>query len=141
MELEYIFKIFIMLIVVAVIIGLILTFRDQIVALTKSYIQSLYGGNKIPNFPQYYEGTFTSINLATYIQSCYSAITSLPIDQIPAGVTNCYILHGNFNADSVSILNGISDSDLRGKINITADFSKDVVVISYQDPQGIISVK
>lgn len=143
MELEYIFKILIMLIVVAVIIGLILTFRDQIVAIIKTYIPSLTGGgNQTPQFPKLIDkgtGTFLSGEVASYIQSCYSAITALPIDQITT--TNCYILRGNFNVNANDILQSVTDSSLRTKVNITADFTQNAVVITYQDPQGIILVK
>jgi hypothetical protein len=143
MELEYIFKILIMLIVVAVIIGLILTFRDQIVALTKSYLQYFGGGNnQTPQFPKLIDkgtGTFLSGEVGSYVQSCYTAINSLSVDQ--RVTTNCYILRGNFNANQDDILKSITDSSLRDKVNITADFAKGAVIIQYLDPQGIVLVK
>ncbi len=142
MELEYVFKILIMLIVVAVIIGLILTFRDQIVALTKSYLQNFAGGNQTPQFPKLIDkgtGTFISGEVASYVQSCYTAINSLSVDQ--RVTTNCYILRGNFNANQDDILRSITDSSLKNKVNITADFTKGAVIIQYLDPQGIVLVK
>lgn len=144
MELEYIFKILIMLIVVAVMIGLILTFRDQIAALTKSYLCFFSNscGNNQTQFPKLIDkgtGTFTSGEISTYVQSCYTTINSLSIDQ--RVTTNCYILRGNFNANANDILQSITDSSLKDKVSITADFTKNAVVITYQDPQGIVLVK
>jgi len=142
MELEYIFKILIMLIVVSVIIGLILTFRDQIVGLIKSYLISFTGRNQTPEFPKLIDkenGTFLSGEVGSYVQSCYSSITSLSVSQ--RTTTNCYILRGNFNVNTNDILQSITDSSLRNKVNITADFTKGAVVIQYLDPQGIILVK
>jgi hypothetical protein len=142
MELEYIFKILIMLIVVAVIIGLILTFRDQIVALMKTYLKIFSGNNQTSQFPKLIDkgtGTFLSGEVGSYVQSCYTAINSLQVSE--RATTNCYILRGNFNANVNDILQSITDSSLRTKVNITADFTKGAVVIEYLDPQGTILVK
>lgn len=144
MELEYIFRIAILLVVIAVVIGLILNFRSDISNTINQFIQNLLGQKTNPQFPKLIDkgnGTFTSQEIVTYIQSCYSTITSMSAAQIPPGITNCYILKGNFNANSVDILQGISDPNLRNKVTITADFSKGVAVVSHQDPQGIILVK
>ena len=144
MELEYIFRIAILLVVVAVVIGLILTFKDQISNTINKFLSNLWGSKNNSQFPKLVDkgsGTFTSQEIDTYIQSCYSSITSMQPGEIPIGITNCYILKGNFNADSSGILQGIPDVSLRNKITISADFSKGVAVIAYQDPQGILLVK
>lgn len=141
MELEYIFMIFIMLIVVAVIIGLILTFKDQITATINQYLGNLAGNKNNPQFPKLIDkgsGTFSSLEVDTYINSCYTAITASPIAE--RKTTDCYILKGNFNADANGILQGLR-SDLKGNVTVTADLSRGVAVIEYQDPQGTILVK
>jgi uncharacterized membrane protein len=144
MELEYIFRIAILLVVVTVVIGMILMFRDQISNAIKEFLKNLGGNQPSTQFPKLIDkgsGTFTSQEIATYIQSCYSTVTAMQPGEIPIGVTNCYILKGNFNADSPNILQGISDSSLRSKVTVTADFSKGVAIVAYQDPEGKILVK
>lgn len=143
MELEYIFKIMILLVVVAVIIGLVLSFRDQISNMIKQFLQNLGGGKQTFQLKIIDKGTgvFTSKEVATYIQSCYAATTSMSAAEIPAGVTNCYVLRGNFNVDKSTILQSITDSSLQDKVNISADFSTNAVIVAYQDPEGIILVK
>lgn len=142
MELDYIFRILILLVVVAVVIGLILSFKDQISNMIGQFLKNLGGNKTTPQFPKLIDkgtGTFTSIEVVTYIQSCYSAINTMQVAERIS--TDCYILKGNFNANSAGILQGISDSVLRSKVIISADFSKGVAVVAYQDPQGNILVR
>lgn len=145
MELEYIFRIGILLVVVIVVIGMILTFKDQISNMIKNIICQMTntctnGGLKFPIIEEKTSGTFTSAEIATHIQSCYSTISSLSPSDIPAGLTNCYILKGNFNVNSQSIIQSITNPDLRNKVTITSDFTG-AVIIQYKDPDGIILVK
>jgi hypothetical protein len=142
MELEYIFKIIILLVVVAVVIAMILSFKDQISIIINQFLKNLAGGKQNPQFPKLIDkgtGTFTSMEIVTYIQSCYSTMNALPVAD--RTTTDCYILKGNFNANSGAIMQGISDVTLRNKLTITADFSKGVAVVGYQDPQGTIIVR
>jgi hypothetical protein len=142
MELEYIFRIIILLVVVAVVIGMILTFKDQISNIINQFLKNLVGNKQNTQFPKLVDkgtGTFTSTEIITYIQSCYSVITALPVAE--RTTTDCYILKGNFNANSAAIMQGISDSTLKNKVTISADFSKGVAIVGYQDPQGTILVR
>jgi hypothetical protein len=142
MALEVIFRILILIVVVAVVIGMILTFRDQIAAMITQFLQQILGQKPSSNFPIVKDSgsaSFSSGEIATYIQSCYSTIEALsPADRT---TTNCYILTGNFNANANSIRQSILDSNLRNNLNITTDFSRGVATIQYLDPQGIILVK
>jgi len=150
MELEYIFKIGIMLVVVAVVIGLIFTFKDQISNSIKNVLcqmtNTCSGGIMKLTVKECCCSTcdkqspFSSSEIATYIQSCYSSITSVSPADIPPGVTDCYVLKGNFNADSSSVIQLITNPDLKTKVLITSDFTS-AVVISYKDPDGTILVK
>lgn len=142
MALEYVFKIIILVVVCAVVIGMILAFRDQISNMITQFLQQTLGQKSSSNFPIVKDSgnnSFSSGEIATYIESCYSSIESLsPADRT---TTNCYILTGNFNADANSITQSIIDPTLRDNLNITTDFSRGVVTIQYLDPQGIILVK
>jgi hypothetical protein len=142
MELEYIFRIAILLVVVAVVIGMILAFKDQISVIISKFLGNLAGNKQNPQFPKLIDkgtGTFTSMEIVTYIESCFSAMNALPVAE--RVTTDCYILKGNFNANSGDIIQGINDAALKNKVTVTADFSKGVAIVGYQDPEGTISVR
>ena len=135
-----------MCIVVVIVVGMILTFRDQISGTIIQYIGNLGGNsnsksqvpmNQIKYAPS--NSAFSSGEVDTYIDSCYAAISATPAAD--RTTTPCYILIGNFTADANGIMQGITIPGLQGKVTVTADFTKDVVVIVYQDPQGIILVE
>ena len=142
MALDYVFKIIIMMVVVAVVIGLILTFKNQITTTIAKFLSNLWGGNTGNQFPQLIDkgsGTFSSGEVATYIQSCYSVVSSTEVAE--RKTTDCYILKGNFNVDKNSIISSVTDPTLRSKIIFTADFTKGVAVVEYEDPEDVIFVK
>jgi len=130
MSLEYIVKIMILLVVVAVVIGLIIKFKDDI----QIFMGNIFGRNEVKhNFPEIKgKNSFSPGEISVYIESCYSTMASLPEDEQSDIV--CYLLDSKtgFSLTGQEIMNSVS-SDLKDKVEITASFGRDIIKVEYQD--------
>jgi len=134
LALEYIFRIAIILVVVAVVVGLILKFSDTIKKTVSDFIKQIFGEKTTSKFPQNEEkDSFTSAEVATYIDSCYSYWTSL--EEVDQKDIVCYILLSRtpFN-ESVSkegILSSLSSS-IRDNLDVRTDFGLTHLSIKFE---------
>lgn len=130
MSMEYIIKIMILLVVVTVVIGLIVKFKDEIQVMVKN----LFGSNENNHkFPQIIEkNSFSSGEVSAYIEDCYSFMKSLPEDEQEDII--CYLLQSNngFTITNVTLKSKLS-SELEDKVEIITEFQKDIIKIQYQD--------
>jgi|SRR3989338_374231 len=140
MALEMIFKILILLVTVAVIVGLIIRFSDDTRNVVKGFICKVFGcKTSVQEFPKTVEkDAFTSGEIATYIESCYNTITALPETEQPPSV-NCFLLIGR-TFESAGITDRVSPS-IRNNVVIQADFTRGILVIQFQDPGNKIIVR
>ena len=130
LALDYIVRILILAVVATVIILTIINFSDEIKTAINKW---LFKEEKKIDFPKTEEKeAFSSGEIAKYIQSCYSAMESLP--EIDQKDTICYILLAKrgFSANSREILNLLSE-ELRNRTEIIANFSKSYVKIEFKD--------
>jgi len=139
MALETVFKILILLVTVAVIIGLIFNFSDQIKNQITGFINQLLGKNQgIPQFPRTVEKqSFTSGEIASYIETCYTAMTSLP--ETEQKDISCFILVGT-SFQSQGILDRVSPT-IKDHVTITSNFNRGVVIIDFVDLGNKITVR
>jgi len=143
MALEYIFKILIMLVVVAVIVMLIVQFSNEIRQAVQGFVCKFSNtcGGTSDEFPKNIEqDSFTSGEIATYIDSCLSSNLAKPEGE-QKGIV-CYTLLAAkapyFDANKDSILSSISPN-IRDKVSIDTDFSKHYIKIEFEDiSNGII---
>jgi len=140
MALETIFKILILLVTVAVIVGLIIRFSEETRNVVKGFICKVFGCKTgVQEFPITKEkDAFTAGEIAAYIESCYNAITSLPETDQPASI-NCFLLIGR-TFESAGIIERVSPS-IRNNVVIQADFTRGILVIQFQDPGNKIIVR
>ncbi len=139
MALETVFKVLIMLVTVAVIIALIVRFSDQIKNQVTEFINKLTGkGTGTSQFPKTIEkSSFTSGEIASYIESCYASITALP--ETEQKDTNCFILIGN-SFESAGILDKVSPT-VKSHVTITSGFNRGVVIVDFVDVGNKIIVR
>jgi len=138
MALETIFKILILLVAVAVIIGLIISFSDQVRNIVKGFINKFFGKPATQDFPKQIEkDSFSASEIASYIESCYSTMTSVPEDEQKD--TNCFLLIGK-SFESSGILERVSSS-IRNNVEIRADFTRGILIIGFQDVGNKIIVR
>jgi len=141
MALEYIFKILILLVAVAVIIGLILRFSSDARSAILNFIKNLFpGSNTDKDSKSVEQETFNSGEIATYIESCYNTYSSL--SEAEQEDTICWTLLASkgINANKDDILNNV-DPDIRNKVEIKTDFSKSYVVIEFSEVGNRIVVR
>ncbi|GEM_PF-7114766 len=135
LSLEYIFKILILSVVAIIIILTIMNFYEDIESIVKSWFR---GEEKIEFPKDVTRDSFNSGEIATYIQDCYSRMSSLP-EQKQKDIV-CYILLAR-NGFSVNI------DEIRARlprdINVTflATFNKNYVKIEFVDVGNRIIVK
>jgi hypothetical protein len=145
MSLEYVFKILIMVVVLIVIIMLINQFKDQISMAVQSFIckfSNTCSGSSTDQYPKSVEQDyFTSGEIATYIDDCLS--TNLNIPESDQKDIVCYTLLAKnapyFRADKNSILSSVQ-SNLRDKVTINTDFTRQYVKIEFEDVTNSIIV-
>lgn len=134
LALEYIFRIVIMLVTVAVMIGLIYTFSSDIRSSIDKFLSSLFGKSAPPGTKTISQDTFSSREIATFIDSCYSSNKALPENEQKDTV--CFVLLAKtspyFNVDTNSILNNVSPS-IKNQVDFKTDFTLQYVKIQYQD--------
>ncbi|RLB75548.1 MAG: hypothetical protein DRH24_19430 [Deltaproteobacteria bacterium] len=130
LSLEYIVKVLILLVVVAVVIGMIIKFSDRI----KYWVYELFRKDEqTTEFPKRVtQDSFSSGEIATYIESCLLTMSSLPEEEQED--IDCYILtvNQNFIASPDEVIARLSPETAQ-KTEIQTDFSRDLVIIQYQD--------
>lgn len=134
MAFEYIVKVMILLVVVAVVVGLMIRFSGDI----KRKVADLFRKeNEYPKFPQIKENArFGPREIAAYVQSCHSLMSSLPQGQQRDEI--CYLLKADspFSTFCDSCSQKIRQSlpnDLLRVTEIAATFNKEIIKISYVD--------
>lgn len=138
MALETIFKVLILLVAVAVIIGLIMTFSDEVRNIVKEFIGKFFGKSPTQEFPKQVEkDSFSAGEIASYIESCYTTMTS--VSETEQKDTNCFLLIGK-NFESSGILEKVSPS-IRGNVEISADFTRGILIIEFIDVGNKIIVR
>ena len=134
LALEYIFRVAIMLVVVIVVVALILKFSDTIKKTVSDFIKQMFGEKTTSKFPENKEkDSFTSAEVRTYIDSCYSYWTSL--EEVDQKDIVCYVLLSkvpfNETVTKGDIVNSLSPS-IRDKVEIKTDFSLTHVSIKFE---------
>ncbi|OIN87617.1 MAG: hypothetical protein AUJ50_02610 [Candidatus Aenigmarchaeota archaeon CG1_02_38_14] len=137
MALEYVMKLTILLVVVAVVIGIIIKFSDDIKLSFKKFF-CIFSPDSCRNnlkFPQIIEkSSFTSGEISTYIESCYSSMASLPESEQED--TTCYLLKANRDFSSISQSDISLSRDLQGldKVVFKPLWNNGIVItIKYED--------
>jgi len=130
MSMEYIIKIMILLVVVAVVISLIVKFKGEIQVMVKNLFGPKENNHKFPQIIE--KNSFSSGEVSAYIENCYFSMKSLPEDEQEDII--CYLLQSNngFSITSAMLRNKLS-SELEDKVEITTEFQKDIIKIQYQD--------
>lgn len=134
LELEYIFRVVIMLVTVAVIVGLVYSFSQDIRSAINKFLSSLFGKSAPPGSKTINQDTFTAREIATLVESCYSNNMALPENEQKDSV--CYVLLAKtqpyFNADKDSILKNVSPN-IKNQVEFKTDFNMQYLKIQYQD--------
>jgi hypothetical protein len=137
LALDYIFKIVILLVTVAVIIGLIFTFSNDIQNSVHQFLCNFFtcpNENACPDRKSIEKDTFASSEISAYIQSCDNCYSNIPeADQKDAV---CYLLIAKkqpyFNANAGTILNTLP-LDLKTRTQITTNFASQIVKIEFKE--------
>lgn len=122
LSLEYIVKFIILLVALSAIALLIMHFYNQFI--NRDVLPG--NGEKPPKTESIQKETFTSADVARYIESCWSKTGEESGDLV------CYILQGGFSASKNDVLSQLPPS-LTDKTEITTDFSGQSVVIDFKD--------
>jgi len=143
MALEYVFKVLIMLVTVAVIIGLIYTFSSDIRGSINKIIGDWFKSSKPPAEKTIEQDSFTAKEIAVYIESCLSTQESIPENEQKDVV--CYTLLSKstppkFTATKTSVLENLPKS-IKEKVTITTTFKRSYVVIEFRDLGNEIIVR
>ena len=137
LALEFIFRIVILLVTVAVIVGLIFTFSKDIQNSIHQFLCKFFtcpNENACPDRRPIEKDSFASSEISAYVQSCDNCYSNIPeADQKDAV---CYLLLAKkspyFNADANSILNTLSN-DLRKRTQVTTNFVSQIVKIEFKE--------
>ena len=137
LALEFIFRIVILLVAVAVIIGLILTFSKDIQTTVNNFLCKFFTCPNQTNCPDkkpIEKDTFSSSEISAYIQSCDNCNSNIPpADQKDAV---CYLLLARkspyFSADKNAILSTLP-SNLKSRTIITSNFNSQIVKIEFKE--------
>jgi len=137
LALEFVFRIVILLVTVAVIIGLIFTFSKDVQHAVNGFLCKFFtcpSETSCPDKKPIEKNSFTSTEISVYIQSCDSCNSNIP----PAEQkdTVCYLLIASkppyFVADANAILNALP-SDLKKRTTITANFNSQIIKIEFKE--------
>jgi len=136
MALDYIFKVLITVVTIAVIIALIVKFSDDIKKSINDFLCSITGSCKKQTTPKpINQDSFTADEVTNYIETCYDTQMSLPENQQKD--TTCFILFSKTSFASSGItgssLMQALPSSMADKVVIESDFSHDYLKINYQD--------
>jgi pyruvate/oxaloacetate carboxyltransferase len=131
-----------MLVTLALIIGLIYTFYDDIKASINKVIEGLFGSKPPPSAKTIEKNSFAAKEIATYIESCLSNQESLPEKDQKDVV--CYTLLAKsapyFSANKNSVLDSVQPT-IKDRIDIVTDFQRSYVVIEFKDVGNKILVR
>ena len=134
LALEYIIRIVILLVVIFVVINLIKNFAGGTKKWFRGIVCTIFKCPKTKEkFPlRVTKDYFTSSEIANYIVSCLESMSSLP--EAEQEDKDCYILVAKkgFQANKGSVLLAIPP-ELRGRVNIEASFTRDLVIIQFKD--------
>jgi hypothetical protein len=137
MALDYIFKVLITVVTIVVVIGLIITFSDDIKKAVNDFLckitNSCIASKKFPkNIKQ---DSFTVGEVANYINDCRSTQIVIPENEQQDIV--CYILFANKTFVSSGITNTSLTQALppsiKDYIDVKTDFSHEYIRIQFQD--------
>ena len=137
MALDYVFKVLITVVTIAVVIGLIIHFVDEIKKAIADFICNVTGTcGKMQKFPKTInQDSFTTAEVVNYIDSCLSTESALPENQQKDIV--CYILFSKTTFESsgvtASSLQQSLPQSLVGSVVVQTDFSHDYLRIQFQD--------
>jgi len=136
MALEYIFKVLITLVTIAVIIALIVKFSDDIKKSINDFLCSITGSCKKPTGPKSItQDSFTADEMANYIETCYDTQMALPENQQKD--TPCFILFSKESFASSGInrvsLQQALPYSVADKVVFESDFTHDYLKINYED--------
>jgi hypothetical protein len=143
MALEYVFKVLIMLVTVAVIIGLIYTFSSDIRGAISKVIDWFKPDKKTTEEKTIEQDSFTAKEIAVYIESCLS--TQEQIDEKDQKDVVCYTLLSKstppkFTATKSSVVENLP-KEIKDKVTITTTFKRSYVVIEFKDLGNEIIVR
>lgn len=137
MALDYVFKVLITVVTIAVVIALIVKFSDDIKKAIADFICNITGScSKVQKFPKSInQDSFTPYEVANYIDNCLSTELSLPENQQKDTV--CYILFSKTSFASSGLtadsLQQALPESLKDKVVVQTDFSHDYLRIQFQD--------
>jgi len=131
LALDVIGKWVIVLVVIAVVIELFLTFSGQFSNPFEEYFKT----KEDLGFPKIVkQSEFSAGEISTYIESCYDTMTNLPDNEQKD--IECYILDAdntfNLFVTEEDILNDLKP-DIRDKVEIKTNFDKNLIIIRFKD--------
>jgi hypothetical protein len=137
MALDYVFKVLITVVTIAVVIALIIKFSDDIKKAINDFICNITGScGKTQKFPKNInQDSFATSEVVNYIDSCLATETALPENDQKDII--CYILFSKntFASSGVTAttLQQALPQSLKDSVSIQTDFSHDYLKIQFQD--------
>ena len=129
MSLEYIAKMLIIVVVIAVVIGMMYTFREQIVEKWRCILNPECDIPVVEINPVFVPGSFTASDFANFIETCWAETRDAKDSKV------CFVLSGLYTDPSGTAENDIKnllDSKIRNNVVFGADFSKDFFSVNYE---------
>ena len=130
MSLEYLAKMIIALVVVAVVIGMIFTFSDDIKRLWDDFVNPDEPEVEYP--PIIVPGPFYASDFANVIETCWVEKSN---DFSADKVMVCFVLEGSYDGDDINAetdIISLLDADIGSTVVFDADFvNDDMFVVSY----------
>ncbi len=143
MALEYIAKLMIIVVVIAVVIGMMLHFKKDTVKKWKTISDP--DGDKEPDpNAAFIEGEFKAPDIAGFIETCWAETRDAKDSKV------CFVLKGSYisvnplplnNAAEISDITGLLDADISSNAVFDVDFSKDLFSINYEIIGNEIHIK
>jgi len=133
MALDMVVKFLIVLVVVGIVVGLFIKFSSD----SKDAVKDMFTGknNTSSGFPKtIQQSTFSSGQVANYIESCYDTMTSL--DENSQKDQTCYVLMADSPFSGFVTSSGVTgavDSKMRARVIINTTFSKDYIRITFAE--------
>jgi hypothetical protein len=133
LALDMIVKFLIILVVAGVVIGLFMMFSSD----SKDAVKNMFAPNntKETGFPKtIQQNSFSSGEVANYIDSCYSKMSAIPATQ-QKDIT-CYVLMANSafsNFVTSSAITGALSADARPRTSFNTTFGRDYLKINFID--------
>jgi len=127
MEMEYVVKLIIMLVVVAAVIGLVWTFYGGTQTWWCKFIGTCTGPPLAGNTEIIKQATFTATDVGKYVDSCW-----MRTGEEHSGDFVCYVLQGRFDATPDAVQSSLR-SFPKERLLIESDFRGDAAVITFID--------